>query len=257
MKSIACYALHYGAEYLAWSIRSVQDAVDEIHILYTDKPSYGHSSGVPCPESERELISEAHRFLNKPIFWHKGCWSNEGEHKGAFMDVAKNAKAEMILVVDSDELWVPGAAKQALEHAYNQNNSGRWLINFQNFWRSFKYEVRDCFQPVRVIDTRNSLSIDSYFCPSVFSPVYHFGYAQANKILKYKWTCHGHQSELRKDWYVNKFMAWTPQTADSILDLHPTVNNLWVKAFRTNEVVDSNMVTILGDHPYSNKDIIV
>ena len=44
VKRIAFYALHYGREYLAWSVRSVQDAVDEIHVLYSDRPTFGHQT---------------------------------------------------------------------------------------------------------------------------------------------------------------------------------------------------------------------
>lgn len=257
MKYIACYALHYGAEYLAWSIRSIQDAVDEIHVFYTDRPSYGYGNGVVCPESEQQLKFEANKFLTKPLIWHTGHWNNEGEHKGAFLDMARSVGADLILTVDSDELWVPGNAKKALDFVYSQNNSGRWLISFQNFWRSFKYEVRDCFQPVRITDIRHPQNIDSYLSQGQFAPVYHFGYAQTINVLNYKWTCHGHQDELRKGWFDTRFLAWTPQLIDVVGDLHPTVNKLWIKAYRTSEVVDANIHSLLHDHPYFNRDLII
>ena len=55
---VASYVLHYGKEYLAWSIRSIQDCVDEIQILYSPRPSFSYQSSVPCPESEEELKAE-------------------------------------------------------------------------------------------------------------------------------------------------------------------------------------------------------
>ena len=56
MKTLAYYPVHYGAEYLDASIRSISDQVDKIVILYTTHPSYGHGTSTPCPESESEAI---------------------------------------------------------------------------------------------------------------------------------------------------------------------------------------------------------
>ncbi len=252
MKTIACYALHYGLEYLPWSIRSIQDAVDEIYVFYADRPSYGFSQGAKCPESEGELQEAAHRFLHKKLYWHKGTWTGEGAHRNSFIEKAKEIHADMILVVDSDELWAPGAAEKALKSAWDQNKAGRWLCNFQNFWRSFDWEIRDSFKPIRIVDMRFSLEQDAYLDNE---PVFHYGYAQSLEIMKYKWTCHGHQAELRKNWFSEKFMVWSPET-NTPGDLHPTVNNLWDKAYEVSSYVKEVNKQLLFDHPYYGKSII-
>jgi hypothetical protein len=258
VKTIACYALHYGLEYLPWSIRSVQDAVDEIHIFYAEKPSYGHTKNIPCPEHELELQTAAHRFLRKSLFWHVGSWQNEQEHREAFLEVAHELATELILVVDADELWPPGSARATLEHAYRENNAGQWFANFQNFWRSFKYEVRDNFKPIRILDLRQMQDIYSHLelgPQAQPEPVYHFGYAISKETMAYKWTCHGHQLDLATGWLEDKFLAWSPET-NQPEELYPLGSKLWQKAHRTSEHVDEIIKSMLHDHPYYNLELI-
>jgi hypothetical protein len=244
----AYYALHYGKEYLAWSIRSIQDAVDEIFLFYSAKPSYGHSQGVRCPDTREELIAEAHRFANKPIHWVDGTWNGEGHHRDSALAHIAERGGHQVLVVDSDEVWPEGYAKAALDHATQANSSRIWLAQFVHFWRSFKWRVHDHFEPVRVIDLRHGsgqarLPTDRH--------VLHFGYAQREEIIRYKWTCHGHQNELRPDW-LNKFCGWTPE----VQDLHPVVIGLWDHVHPIDETVQFEIESVLSDHPYRTLDLI-
>ena len=255
MKSIACYALHYGLEYLPWSIRSIQDAVDEIHVFYAWEPSYGHTQNVPCPEHELELQTAAHRFANKPIYWHVGKWNSEHEHRDAFIALAHEIRADLILVVDADELWAPGSAEKALKHVYDKCYAGRWRCQFQNFWRSFDWEIRDEFQSIRVVDMRFPLFLDSCIEDNSIEPVFHYGYAQSLEIMKYKWTCHGHQLEMLPNWFEEKFEPWSPVT-NTPLDLHPTIAGLWDKAYPVSSHVKEVNKLLLFDHPYYGKDLI-
>lgn len=251
---IAYYALHYGAEYLPWSIRSVQDAVDEIHVLYTPVPSYGHGGKEACPETEAVLREAAHRFAKKPIHWHTGRWFDEGAHRSAALHIASARGAKQVLVVDADEIWAPESAACALEAAARANRAGRWMARFCNFWRSFGYVVKDHFTPIRVVDLRHALQIDASLSPEEQpEPVYHFGYAQSLAIMRYKWTCHGHQAELRPGWR-EKFESWRPETGGT--DLHPCVNFLWDKAHETPPEVAARLVVLLHDHPNLGRDLI-
>lgn len=256
MKAVAVYALHYGCEYLPWSVRSVQDAVDEIIVCYTEQPSYGFKSSERCPESEGDLSEAAHRFLHKPMMWHKGEWYNEGHHRQATLTLAKRAGADLVLVVDADELWDTAAAVETLRYVYDQHRAGRWLANFQNFWRSVRWEIRDCFKPIRVVDLRHPIDVDAYLGEAQPVPVYHYGYAQSLPIMRYKWTCHGHQAELRSGWFDQKFIPWTPQKNDELSDLHPTVNNLWDKAYRVTPEVDAITNRLLEGHPNLQKELV-
>lgn len=249
MKKVALYTLHYGKEYLAWSIRSVQDAVDAIIITYAPKPSFSFRGELPNPDSETDLRREAHRFAKKPIIWHTGHWNSEGRHREAGIQLARGQGAGLILVVDADEVWDPETASKCLAYAAGQNRAGRWMARFANFWRSWRWMVQDHFTPIRIVDLRHPLTIDAHLEQD--EPIFHFGYAQSEAVMRYKWTIHGHQAELRAGW-IDKFIAWTPESTD----LHPCVNNLWPRAVATPETVRSKLLTLMGDHPYAHVDVI-
>lgn len=254
MRTIAYYALHYGKEYLAWSVRSVQDAVDEIHFLYTDVPSYGHAAAAPCPDTEEDLLREARRFAQKPVFWHRGRWSSEGEHRRAIIPVARERGARQMLLVDADEVWAPGQAAAALEAAA-RSRRGRTRVGFCHFWRSFKWACVDGTRFFRVFN----LTAEGTEAPGEWSlspqewPVFHFGYAQSPDLTAYKWTCHGHQAHLRARWFEEKFLGWRPGGKD----VHPVrPRGFWDPAptdARTTEALRS----VLADHPFWGVDLIM
>lgn len=249
---IAYYTLHYGKEYLAWSIRSIQDAVDEIHMLYTKTPSFGHGTSLVCPDTEEELRFEAARFANKPIIWHTGAWGNEGQHRNEIHRIATERKAELILTVDADELWDTETAKSALQSVWNQNGAGATLVRFVHFWRSLDYVCYDAAMPERIRDIRYSPQNKWYLDKQEF-PVLHFGYAQSEKLMNYKWNIHGHQNELRPDWMANKFLPWQP----GIDDVHPTCTNGFWNPQKISQPLQNKVKELLHDHPYFGKDKII
>lgn len=256
---IAYYPLHYGKEYLAWSIRSIQDAVDQIHILYTPRPSFGHGTNLVCPDTEEELKAEAHRFLKKPLHWHVGQWNNEGQHRDSIAQIARNAGATQILAVDADELWDPETADRALKRiaAHNDESPGNTArttkVRFIHFWRSLDWVCKDQAMPDRLHDIR--FSANYWYLDDQPFPVLHFGYAQSEKLTDYKWHIHGHQNELRHNWYKEKFLSWTPTSG--INDVHPTCSNGFWNPEHIEEPLKSKVKELLGDHPYFGKDKIV
>lgn len=247
---VAYYAIHYGKEYLAWSIRSIQDAVDAIYIFYTDVPSYGFKSPYPCPDTREELKAQALRFATKPVYWIEGRWNSEHHHREeALRTIQQKHGPCQVLVVDADEIWPEGHAAMALEHVANSNSAYAWMANFWNFWRSFDYMVLDAFAPIRVVDQRHRAGSTGRLPDHI--KVLHFGYAQCENLMGYKWTCHGHQAELRPGWR-ERFVKWQPGDAD----LHPVVNNLWDKAHPTPPEVRLEIDKIMKDHPYYGIDVI-
>ena len=248
---IALYVLHYGCEYIAHSIRSIQNAVDEIHVLYSPTPTFGTKTGAVCPDTEETLFEQARRFCKKPLQWRKGFWANEGEHRDSIYPIAKEIGTKQILVVDSDELWLPGQAELALSRSQNQNGIVR--ARFCHFWRSFKWICLDPCMPVRVINLGSDgrpKPGEWYLTPQE-RPVLHFGYAISSALIRYKWQIHGHQAELKKNWLEEKFLNWNP----SIRDVHPTCDNFWFPEAVKPEFREELKV-VLGDHPYWDKELI-
>jgi hypothetical protein len=241
---IAYCALHYGKEYLAWAVRSVQESVDQFHVLYTERPSYGHPTNMTCPDSEEELFAEAHRFSSIPIVWHRGHWTSEGDHRNAIYKVAETVGASQVLVVDADEIWQPGQVEKAFVMADGIKSwSGTCGVNMVHLWRSFNWVNVDHWMPIRVLNV-------GYSGPQGFlsglNPVIHAGYAQSVALTRYKWSCHGHQAELRPNWLEEKFIGWKPGDKD----VHPTTIDIWNPERRGFEIAP------LHDHPYARTEVI-
>ncbi len=254
---IAYFALHYGADFLAWSIRSIQNAVDEIHILYTPYPSFGQSTDLICPETEEQLKKEAYRFLaqGKPLFWHTGRWSNEGSHRNTILQIAKDRNARLILVVDADELWDPDTAAKALIDSETYHSEAHIIrARFIHFWRSLHWACEDPSLPARIINPWVKQEKEWYISPQEY-PVLHFGYAQNIEITKYKQDIHGHKNEWRQGWFENKFKAWHP--GSDIIDVHPTCHQDFWHPRPTPPKVKELVDKLLYDHPWYGKDLIV
>ncbi len=255
---IASYVLHYGKEHLAWSIRSIQDQVDAIQILYSPRPSFSYQSDVPCPESEEELKAEAHRFLRpgKKLYWDSGTWPSEGAHRDQAMGMASLRGASLILVVDADELWDPVELRFQLDAASRAPERDT-LVPFVHFWRSFNYICSDPSRPVRIV---RPSGVGLRYSDQ-WRPVLHYGYAQSEAIVRYKIAIHGHRGEWRPEWLAEKFLAWSPD-APAMKDVHPTCgwNSSFNDYFWNVRPVDppTKMVAdpLVFDHPYRVVEVI-
>jgi hypothetical protein len=245
MKRIAFYALHYGVEYLPWSVRSVQQEVDEIHVLYTPKPSFGFTTAERCPESEAELRAAAERFLERPLFWHRGDWKSEGAHRDAGRAMAEKAGSSLMVVVDADEVWDRATLGAALREA--EVGREHTLVRMVHYFRSLKWMCSDGSMPVRLINLRSegsgALAVQRW-------PVFHLGYAQSLQMVRYKWLIHGHLSELRRGW-LDRFGAWQPGQGD----MHPTNENFWTPE-PSSTALEDKLRELLPGHPYWDHEVI-
>jgi len=241
MKVMAYYPVHYGAEYFDVSIKSINDRVDKILVLYTPNPSYGHGTDKKCPETENELKEIAFSASNK-IEWIKIEANNEGNHRSIAFNNAKDY--DIMLTLDTDEVWNPESLDSSIKQAYDGEAWRRNISGFIHFWRSFNWVCRDGFQPARIFNLRRNNNQEV----SLDGTIYHFGYAQSNKIMDYKFDIHGHKNEIKEGWLENTYYKWNSETKD----LHPTCG-VWGQA----TPFDKNVLPqFLKDHPNFNKEII-
>lgn len=247
----AYIALHYGREHLAWAIRSIQDAVDEIHILYTAEPSFGHATKLTCPDTRTQLAKESLRFATKPIHWHEGVgWRNEGQHRSTITAIAQQRGISQLLCVDADEVWAPGAAAEALALA-EASQARTVLVRMVHFWRSFDWMCQDPSMPTRIINVGEFEKELWYLSPQPV-PVLHFGYAQSLETVRYKQDIHGHKAEWRENWFAEKFLP-NPGTVG---DVHPTCElDFWTPKPTPPEIRDVLSAT-MHDHPYYGLPVI-
>ena len=88
MNIYASYVLHYGKEWLLWSMRSIAPFVDGMFVFYTPEPSHGHTSGLKCPETRGELHEIASVF---DVKWYDGVYKHEGEHRDFAVETCLSA----------------------------------------------------------------------------------------------------------------------------------------------------------------------
>lgn len=241
MKTHSYTIIHYGADYLSYALRSVYDVVDHLHVIYTPHPTHGHRTDAEPPDTRQQLIDAA--FAHDPtdkISWYdtKGT-RHEGQQRDTAVEICKRAGADMVLVLDYDEVWHSDVLARSLEYVWEQDSARNWLINFTHLWRSFDWCCRDAMMPVRILDLR--YWNDTKHIPKEFGPIYHFGYAVRDEVMQYKWRIHGHKGEMRPGWLDDQWAAWPP-----VADCHPTCDDTW-----TPEPFDKGLLpTVMRQHPF-------
>lgn len=248
MKVVGYTALRYGADYLGYAIRSIIDHIDEYHVLYATKPSHGHPSDLPCPDTEEELHEISWQATGTKLRWHRGGWNYEGQQRDSILQYAPDA--DVIISCDSDEIY----SEKLIDNIIKQGDQSpvfRYVrVPFIHYWRSFhKCVLHDPAYPARVTYPKcNRLNNEETLTPE-WGVVNHMGYATTPAIMAYKWQIHGHKDELRRDvnWYQDVFMA------NRQYDTHPVGSEYW-----NPETVDplEYMPHWMVEHPFYDMEVI-
>lgn len=246
---IVCYtALLYGTDYLHHAIRSIINDVDEYIVLYTPVGSHGHQSDMSCPDSREALYEIEVNAAGDKLRWFDGVWAHEGQQRDNIFSIAPDA--DVIVVLDADEVWAPGLLKDAIRDTKDLGVRDI-RVPFIHYWRSLKWAIlHDPAFPVRLIYPQIKTGAET-FSPSRFislryRTINHFGYAQRSEIVRYKLTTHGHKNEFRRDcdWFHDIFMNPTRTT-----DLHPVGSDQW-----NTEPIETP--DFMLDHPFAGLDRI-
>jgi hypothetical protein len=218
MKVHSYTIIHYGKDYISYALQSVYNLVDQLHIIYTPHPSHGTQTNISPIETKEEIqnaIVSVYDPAHKIKFYEMSGIYDEGQQRNRALAHCLSAGAEMVLVLDYDEIWHESTLKASLDHVWELDTCRNWLINFTHLWKSFNYVCYDELWPVRIIDLRHKNGTG--YLPKTFGETYHFGYAISDKVMQYKWEIHGHKAEMRQNWLNDKWSKWPP--AD---DCHPT-----------------------------------
>ena len=246
-KIVAYYPIHYGAEYLEASIKSIEDAVSLIFILYTSKPTYGHNTTAVCPETEEQLRNIATKASTK-VKWVNVTskhFCNESAHRSYAEVLATEVGASEMLAVDADEVHDTNVLRSALEEASKLQYRYVNVSNWYNFYRSFDWVCRDQFTPTRIINLKCNNTKGHGLVQGL---IWHFGYCLPDAIMNYKWAIHGHKNELRPNWMREKYFNWKL----GVNDVHPVVIGLW----NPQKFDKSTLPQVLKNHPNFHKDIV-
>ncbi len=239
---------HYGADYLGHSLQSIYDYVDQIHVIYTPHPSHGYQADTPPIESKEQIQQSIPAAIFDKIHWYEmqGVYQ-EGQQRDAALKICQDAGADIVLVVDCDEIWPTETLKSMLDVVKNGETQARdWLVNMTHLWRSFSWCCRDENWPVRFIDLREHRAGTKYLDRNL-GEVYHFGYAVRDEIMRYKWQIHGHRDELRSGWLDNEWQWWPPRE-----NCHPTNerNNKGVGFWNPEPFDKRELPLFMRQHPF-------
>ena len=243
MKTLAYTPCHYGKEYLKYSLQSIHDHVDQILILYAKNPTYGHATSISNPDSENELKDICNQFSK--VVWKEvpQNLNGEGRHRDLAISYGQSGGFDIVLAVDSDEVWQPNTVEPAIKQAYD-GYERRYTTNHQgwyHFWRSFNEVCRDGFEPIRLTNLNRSNNNQGRVLDSV---IYHFGYANCERLQEYKMSVHGHKSEISNQWFTKK---WLNYKKGETTHLHPASNDVWIHT----EPFDKNQLPeFMKAHPY-------
>lgn len=247
---ISYTALLYGSDYLDWAIQSVIDHVQEHHVIYSPIGAHGHRTDIPCPDTRDELYALALDAAGDKLRWHDaGPFPYEGAQRDSIHTYAPDA--DLILVLDADEIWPEGLAESIVVNYAKTNGwgiaRGRLRLPMIHYWRSFHRAIlHDPAFPVRVIvphappfeaTVRNA------------RPINHMGYAQRSEVVFYKQHTHGHRNEWRRDvdWFTDIYEA------NRQYDCHPVGSESW----QPEEINPWDYLPLwMKSHPYADLDII-
>ncbi len=222
---VACYILHYGSDYLSFSLRSIYENVDKIVMVYSPLPSHGTIQTLPNPDTKQHIQDELMRFGDPAykIHWVEKQFGSEGEHRDFAISQCKALGASHVLVVDADEVWSPLALRAFIDKMHLEPNIRHQLIRMNTLWRSFNHHCLDDMWPERGINL-GAENGHGYSQDRVF----HFGYARELQHIEYKISIHGHKHEMRPGW-LEKFKNWRPGelNIEQHFDVHPTCLNTW------------------------------
>ncbi|MHA2055359.1 MAG: hypothetical protein ACW99F_17405 [Candidatus Hodarchaeales archaeon] len=246
MKVHSLTILHYGKDYLSYALRSVYHSVDVCHVFYTPTPSHGHNTNIPPIETKDELMQAAYAYdpENKIKWYDMLGLRHEGEQRDLALETVEAAGAELVVVVDCDEIWPVELVSKAIDQI-KYHHARNYLINMIHFWRSFEWACYDQGWPVRLIDLRQD-NHTAYIDENI-GRIYHFGYATTDKVMNYKWQIHGHKNELRPNWFSTYWTAWPP-----VENCHPTNGrNEQGEPFWTPELFDKKQLPeFMRQHPF-------
>lgn len=225
MRVLGFVPIHYGVEYLRVCLESLEAVCDKVLVSYSSAPSHGSlalsgNSIVPCPDSRDEIFEISRSVLGGKLLWEEASgFPFEAAHRAT---VFKYSGFDVIASCDSDEVFDKVSLEQTVRSIFDDGDCNRYAIGgFVNFWRSFNFRTFDGFRPVRFFKPSVSGGESNVFdCV-----VYHFGTCQSERVMRYKYLCHGHKAELRPNWLEEKYFAWSP--SNNFGDLHPTSYGLW------------------------------
>lgn len=250
MKIVGFMALHYNKIHLPFAIRSILPSIDELWIAYSPVGSHGARSEQPCPDTRQELFEIAAETAGDKLRWREGLWDYEGQQRDMIYEWCPDA--DLIFVIDSDEIWPANLAGMVMGQVLASRARAHRLPMI-HFYRDLHHAVlNDVAFPVRAICPWKKRQNTPEVTLSQLPPICHLGYAIPPALMEYKLRIHGHRGEMR--WTPENYVQQVYTNPNRWKDVHPTNVNYWDMSEVHPEIYLPPWV--LNEHPYMSRSAI-
>jgi GT2 family glycosyltransferase len=234
-KTIAhCVAFNQEHFMEAW-VRNASQYADELLVMYAKVPwTYNKRARESLtPDRTGEILEYLKKEFPR-LTVIEGDWKSETNSRNDALSTAKKMGARWLLIVDTDEFYLPEEVFRAYDWMLN-NPSEVWRIPHVQFikkrgWAIVTTEGNPTFQfaidlskvrsfkRMRIPDAKLSMTISDDICRC-----WHFSYLMPFEKLKQKFTTFGHSMEVRQDWLT---AVW-PSIKHGVRNFHPSDPEAW------------------------------
>ena len=278
MKIAAVYCVYNEEEYLAYSVRSVLPALDQVVLCLGSAPytAYAKEGIDPFPpDGTGKIVDALAREFPRKIQVIQGAWPSQIEHREAGLLRCLETGMDYYFLVDGDEIYRHDHLEKIRRTLQDRPEVGTFILKCHTFWRSFRYRIPPqmlSWRPRRIfkltrsrrfcglpfphrlrfvgINDLNSLGPIHEFSPEE-AAFYHFSYARSPARMREKLATFPHAQEILSGWYERVWLAWPSQR--QMQNIHPTDPPKFPQAVHQDP---SDLPEILRTHPYYSMEII-
>jgi glycosyltransferase involved in cell wall biosynthesis len=280
MSLAAVYCVYNEEEYLAWSIRSIIDAVDEVIVLLGEQPYSAYNANARThfqrPDRSRAIVEELAACSPK-IRLVTGVWDSELEHRNAGLRLCRQAGHAYYFLVDGDEVYRQDHLDSLRDELRARPGVGQFIIKCDLFWRSFQYRIPAndlAWMPRRVFKITRCSNLgksripvplacrftgnnktNSYGTVYHLDPqrvkFYHFSFARSPEKMREKLLTYSHAHEVLAGWYEQVWLRW-PEHRE-MTNLNPVDPPKLPRAIWHDP---ADLPEVMRDHPYFRQEII-
>lgn len=242
-------------EYLDFFLKSIYPFVDVIQVMYSDKPftKYNNESRINFTQTDSSLdILLNFPDFERKIFIQKGEWDDEESMRNNALQLLKEKKVELCLILDADEFWSDGMLPNLILYIKEnlEINQVAWCHDktlFKQLDRLIDFPQSKL--PVAFIITDNSEFVNRRIpsgekvkLPSIYF-YWHLGYILPDKRMYEKIMTFSHADEVPDKWFHEKWINFSAKTKNlcrkGSLKWSQTIpNNPW------------ELPSILFNHPF-------
>lgn len=278
MKIAAVYCVYNEEEYLAYSVRSVLPAVEEVILCLGSAPYTAYSkegTRLFPPDGTGRIVDTLAREFPQKIQVIPWAWPSQIEHREAGLQRCLETGMDYYFLVDGDEVYRPDHLQKIRQTLQDRPEVGTFILKCHTFWRSFRYRIPPdqlSWRPRRIfkltrsrrllglplphrlrfvgINDLNSLGPVHEFPPEE-AAFYHFSYARSPARMREKLATFPHAQQILSGWYERVWLAWPSHRR--MRNIHPTDPPKFPEAIYRDP---SDLPEIMRSHPYYALDVI-